>query len=55
MAALSSDVDLFMHDCAGLHRDLAAFEGQHSRPHQAGEVAVAARVGELRLNPSARA
>ncbi len=49
VAALSSDVDLLMHDCAGLHRDLAAFEGQHSSARQAGEIAAAARVGELSL------
>ncbi len=49
IVALSSDVDLLMHDCAGLHRDLAAFEGQHSSARQAGEIAAAARVGELSL------
>jgi ribonuclease BN (tRNA processing enzyme) len=49
VATLSAGVDLLLHDCAGLHRDLAAFNGQHSSARQAGEIAAAAGVGELRL------
>ncbi len=49
VAALSADADLLIHDCAGLHRDVDAFAGQHSSARQAGEIAAAAGVAELRL------
>ena len=49
IAALSARVDLLMHDCAGLHRNLQTFEGQHSSARQAGEIAAVAGPAELRL------
>lgn len=49
IVALSLAADLLMHDCAGLHDCLATFDGRHSSARQAGEIAAAARVGELRL------
>lgn len=49
LAVFFAGADLLLHDCAGLHADREAFANNHSSALEAGEVAAAADVGELRL------